>query len=206
MTLSDQALEDAFHRPLGLARRVMTQNIRDPWPKIYALHAPEVECIGKGKSHKPYEFGVKASIATTLKRCKGGQFAIHAKALPGWPYDGHTLKTVIPEIEALTGATLGVGAVAGGASYLAGAGASQLPIKNPSFLVFFIREFGSLTHSPGSRELEAPTKPQKSAIYCSGSLRKSPGARCPGNLSTGYPQVIHTREFGEFEQPPKPMV
>ena len=105
-TKGDQALEDAFHRPLWLARRVMTQKIRDPWPKIYALHAPEVECIGKGKSHKPYEFGVKASIATTLKRCKGGQFAIHAKALPGRPYDGHTLKTVIPEIEALTGATL----------------------------------------------------------------------------------------------------
>jgi len=35
-----------------------------------------------------------------------GQFAIHAKALPGRPYDGHTLETVIPEIEELTGATL----------------------------------------------------------------------------------------------------
>ena len=105
-TKGDQALEDAFRRPLWLARRVMTQQTRDPLPKIYALHAPEVECIGKGKSHKPYEFGVKASIATTLKRCKGGQFAIHAKALPGRPYDGHTLATVIPEIEALTGATL----------------------------------------------------------------------------------------------------
>ena len=105
-TKGDAALEDAFRRPLWLAGRVMTQQTRDPLPKIYALHAPEVECIGKGKSHKPYEFGVKASIATTLKRCKGGQFAIHAKALPGKPYDGHTLATVIPEIEALTGATL----------------------------------------------------------------------------------------------------
>ncbi|MAF48320.1 MAG: IS5/IS1182 family transposase [Rhodospirillaceae bacterium] len=105
-TKGDQALEDAFRRPLWLARRGMTQKKRDPLPKIYALHAPEVECIGKGKSHKPYEFGVKVSIATTLKRCKGGQFAIHAKALPGRPYDGHTMETVIPEIEALTGATL----------------------------------------------------------------------------------------------------
>ena len=105
-TKGDAALEDVFRRPLWLARRVMTQQTRDPLPKVYALHAPEVECIGKGKSHKPYEFGVKASIATTLKRCKGGQFAIHAKALPGRPYDGHTLATVIPEIEALTGATL----------------------------------------------------------------------------------------------------
>jgi len=105
-TKGDQTLENAFLRPLWRAERVMTQKPRDPLPKIYALHAPEVECIGKGKAHKPYEFGVKASIATTLKRCKGGQFAIHAKALPGRPYDGHTLETIIPEIEALTGATL----------------------------------------------------------------------------------------------------
>jgi len=26
--------------------------------KIYSLHAPEVECIGKGRAHRPYEFGV----------------------------------------------------------------------------------------------------------------------------------------------------
>ncbi len=84
----------------------MTQNKRDPWPKVSSLHAPEVECIGKGKAHKPYECGVKVSVATTEKRCKGGPFAIHAMALPGRPYDGHTLETVIPEIEARTGATL----------------------------------------------------------------------------------------------------
>ena len=102
----DAALEDAFLRPLWLGKRVMTQKKRDPLPKVYALHAPEVECIGKGKAHKPYEFGVKVSVATTLKRCKGGQFAIHAKAVAGRPYDGHTLEAVIPEIESLTGATL----------------------------------------------------------------------------------------------------
>jgi len=80
----DLALEDAFRRPLWLGERVMTQRPRDDIPKkIYSLHAPEVECIGKGKAHKPYEFGVKASVATTLKRSKGGQFAVHAKSLPG---------------------------------------------------------------------------------------------------------------------------
>lgn len=100
-------LEDAFRRPLWLGERVMTQRPRDDIPKkIYSLHAPEVECIGKGKAHKPYEFGVKASIATTLKRSKGGQFAIHAKSLPGRPYDGHTLDHVLPGIEQMTGATL----------------------------------------------------------------------------------------------------
>jgi hypothetical protein len=35
-------------------------------PKVYSLHAPEVECIGMGKAHRPYEFGVRLSIATTL--------------------------------------------------------------------------------------------------------------------------------------------
>jgi hypothetical protein len=46
------------------------------------------------------------SIATTLHRSAGGQFIAHAKALPGNPYDGHTLATVIPEIETQIGASL----------------------------------------------------------------------------------------------------
>jgi IS5 family transposase len=70
------------------------------------LATPEVECIGKGKAHRPYEFGVKVSLATTFNRSKGGQFIAHAKALPGNPYDGHTLATVIPEIETQIGASL----------------------------------------------------------------------------------------------------
>ena len=100
----DSFLQNQFAAELYKANRVLTQKPRDGGKHIYSLHAPEVECIGKGKSHKPYEFGVKASIATTLNRSKGGQFAIHAKTLPGRPYDGHTLETVIPDIEALTGA------------------------------------------------------------------------------------------------------
>jgi transposase, IS5 family len=70
------------------------------------LHAPEVECIGKGKAHKPYEFGVKVSVATPLRRCRGGQFVAHVKALPGNPYDGHTLANVIPQIETTVGTDL----------------------------------------------------------------------------------------------------
>jgi len=57
----------------------------------------------QGKAHKPYEFGCKVSITTTNHRAKGGQFVLHAKALPGNPYDGHTLAEVIAETEALTG-------------------------------------------------------------------------------------------------------
>jgi IS5 family transposase len=97
----------AVERMLALSRRVLEQRQRQRGRKVYALHAPEVECIGKGKAHRPYEFGVKVSVATTLARASGGQFVAHAKALPGNPYDGHTLATVIPEIEALVGNTIG---------------------------------------------------------------------------------------------------
>src|SRR5271165_6669218 len=102
----DAALESVFAHPLMLARRVREQRQHQRGRKVYSLHAPEVECIGKGKAHRPYEFGVKVSIATTLNRSKGGQFIAHAKALPGNPYDGHTLATVISEIEAQIGANL----------------------------------------------------------------------------------------------------
>jgi IS5 family transposase len=98
--------EAAFAQLLLLARRVREQQQRQRGPKVYSLHAPEVECIGKGKAHRPYEFGVKVSVATTISHAKGGQFVTHVKALPGNPYDGHTLATVIPDIEALVGNTL----------------------------------------------------------------------------------------------------
>lgn len=67
------------------------------------MHAPEVECIGKGKAHRPYEFGVKVSVATTLSHARGGQFVTYVKSLPGNPYDGLTLATVVPDMEALIG-------------------------------------------------------------------------------------------------------
>jgi IS5 family transposase len=95
--------EIVLGRMLALARRVLDQKQHQRGPKVYSLHAPEVECIGKGKAHRPYEFGVKVSVATTLAHARGGQFVTHVKALPGNPYDGHTLETVIPEMEALIG-------------------------------------------------------------------------------------------------------
>ncbi len=94
-----EELEAIFAGELHLASRVHKQDRRQRGPKVYSLHAPEVECIGKGKPHKPYEFGVKVSVATPVYRCKGGQFVAHVAALPGNPYDGHTLAKVIPAIE-----------------------------------------------------------------------------------------------------------
>jgi len=95
-----------LERMLARARQVLEQKQHQRGPKLYSLHAPEVECIGKGKAHRPYEFGVKVSVATTLAHACGGQFVTHVKALPGNPYDGHTLATVIPEMEALIGNTI----------------------------------------------------------------------------------------------------
>lgn len=100
------ALKKTFAHLLGLSRRVLAQQRKQRGPKVYSLHAPEVECIGKGKPHKPYEFGVKVAVATPIKHSKGGQFVNHVAALPGNPYDGHTLGKVIPKMEALIGNTI----------------------------------------------------------------------------------------------------
>ena len=96
-------LEERFANLLALAVRVRFQDHRQRGPKIYALHAPEVECIGKGKARAPYEFGCKVSIATPATKPKGGQFVLHAKTLHGNPFDGHTLGPVIADLEKLTG-------------------------------------------------------------------------------------------------------
>ena len=71
---------------LERAERVRTQQRHDK-NKLYALHAPEVECIGKGKARKPYAFGVKVSVAVTHKQ----GFLVGARSFTGNPYDGHIL-------------------------------------------------------------------------------------------------------------------
>lgn len=96
-------IEPIFRPMLFLAQRVHDQQRGQRGPKVYSLHAPEVECIGKGKAHRPYEFGVKVSIVTTVAPSRGGQFVLAAKALPGSPYDGHTLSAVIPHVEGIVG-------------------------------------------------------------------------------------------------------
>ena len=97
------ALEEAFQWPLARAGQIRSQQQRQRGWKLYSFHAPEVECIGKGKASAPYEFGVKTSIVTTNARAPGGQFVLYAKALPGNPYDGHSLRAAIEDTERLTG-------------------------------------------------------------------------------------------------------
>ena len=71
---------------LERAERIRTQQRHDK-NKLYALHAPEVECIGKGKARKPYEFGVKVSVVVTHKQ----GLLVGARSFTGNPYDGHIL-------------------------------------------------------------------------------------------------------------------
>jgi IS5 family transposase len=77
---------------LERAERIRTQQRKDK-NKLYALHAPEVECIGKGKARKPHEFGVKVSIAVTHKN----GLMVGARSFPGNPYDGHILSAQLEQ-------------------------------------------------------------------------------------------------------------
>lgn len=78
--------------------RILSQRTQDQ-NKLYAVHAPEVECISKGKARTPYEFGVKVSIATTLKE----GLVVGMRSMPGNPYDGHTLAETLEQVGILTG-------------------------------------------------------------------------------------------------------
>lgn len=49
----------------ALYERVLAQQPKDK-NKVYSLHEPEIYCVGKGKDHKPYEYGRKASVVSTL--------------------------------------------------------------------------------------------------------------------------------------------
>ena len=52
----------------SLARRVLAQDRHQRGRKVYSLHAPEVECIDKGKAHKPYEFGPPAKSDGSISK------------------------------------------------------------------------------------------------------------------------------------------
>ena len=96
--LSDEAWEK--HKGTFILAELVLRQERKTKGKVYSMHAPEVECIAKGKAHKPYEFGVKTSLATTAF----GGFAVGAMSLPGNPFDGHTLEEQLEQVARLTGA------------------------------------------------------------------------------------------------------
>jgi IS5 family transposase len=82
---------------LALAKRLHAQQ-RDSKTKLYALHAPEAECIAKGKARTPFEFGVKVSVAVTATE----GLVVGMRSMPGNPCDGHTLESALEQVTILT--------------------------------------------------------------------------------------------------------
>jgi transposase, IS5 family len=79
---------------LERSERIFRQQRHDT-KKLYSVHAPEVECIAKGKVHKPYEFGCKVAIVTTSK----SNWVVGIDAVHENPYDGAVLSPALSQVE-----------------------------------------------------------------------------------------------------------
>jgi IS5 family transposase len=98
-------LKSMITEALAKAQRLMTQTKHRKskgTPKLYSWHAPETECISKGKARTPYEFGVKVGITSTIK----GNLILGARSFPNNPFDGHTLNEQLEQATILSGNTI----------------------------------------------------------------------------------------------------
>jgi IS5 family transposase len=95
------AVQEALGHTLSQAQRPISQTASKKNPgmqgKLYSWHAPEVDCIFKGKSRTSYELGVKVGIATTLQ----GDLIGGARTFLGDPYDVHTLNEQLEQASIL---------------------------------------------------------------------------------------------------------
>ena len=82
----------------ALYRRVLRQQLGDR-DKIYSLHEPQVYCMSKGKEHKKYEFGSKASVVMTKTHGVIVGAVAHEENL----YDGDALRPALEQTRAITG-------------------------------------------------------------------------------------------------------
>jgi IS5 family transposase len=82
---------------LERSERIFRQQRHDT-KKVYSVHAPEVECIAKGKAHKPYEFGCKVAVVTTSR----SNWVVGIDAVHENPYDGATLSPALKQVERVT--------------------------------------------------------------------------------------------------------
>jgi len=98
--------DEVLKQLLVLGLRLWEQK-REDKNKLYSLHAPEVECIAKGKAHKKYEFGCKVGVVATSQ----SSFILGAQALHGNPYDGHRLKEMLDQARSLIPAKQKLGSV-----------------------------------------------------------------------------------------------
>lgn len=82
---------------LAIAKQIHGQKPKDTG-KLYSVHAPETECIAKGKAHKRYEFGCKVVVVTT----HASNWIVGMDAVHGNPYDGATLSGALSQTQCLT--------------------------------------------------------------------------------------------------------
>jgi len=97
----ERKLLDGSHRSeLELFNKILSQK-KNGKNKIYSLHEPEVYCMSKGKAHKRYEYGCKASVVLT----QNTGIIVGALTFKTNVYDGHTLEEVLNQTKELTGKT-----------------------------------------------------------------------------------------------------
>lgn len=87
-----------YSQEIKIFQQVLEQQ-KDSTDKIYSVHEPQVYCISKGKDHKKYEYGSKASIAVT----KNSGIIVGAVSFSKNKYDGHTLSDTLKQTSELVG-------------------------------------------------------------------------------------------------------
>ena len=105
VTALSAEIKDMITEALAKAQRLMTQTKHrkaQGTPKLYSWHAPETECISKGKARTPYEFGVKVGITSTIK----GNLILGARSFPNNPFDGHTLNEQLEQASIISNAAI----------------------------------------------------------------------------------------------------
>lgn len=95
--LTPQALQK-WGSELQLFQKVFAQKKEDTG-KIYSLHEPQVKCFSKGKEHKKYEFGSKASFLVTQKT----GVIVGAMNFSENMHDSKTLPAALQQHQRLTG-------------------------------------------------------------------------------------------------------
>ena len=98
--LPQYCLFECYQQDFLLYERVLKQQPKDT-NKIYSLHEPQVYCVAKGKDHKQYEYGSKASIACTARSNIIVGVVSHEQNL----HDSHTLPEILRHVETSRGKT-----------------------------------------------------------------------------------------------------
>ena len=96
--LPQHCLFERYQQDFLLYERVLAQQPKDK-NKIYSLHEPQVYCVAKGKDHKQYEYGSKASIASTAQ----GNLIVGVVSHEQNQHDSHTLPEILRHVEASRG-------------------------------------------------------------------------------------------------------